>query len=73
MHHNAVAAALAQKTDAAAWRLGLLQQAHQRDVTLQAGEPGLDWQAMKIHLNQHLAQARQPLVLSRFSPWSKVS
>jgi predicted transcriptional regulator len=37
--HNFMLEALAQKADEAEWKLLMQQDAHQRDVALQAGEP----------------------------------
>ena len=49
---------LAQKADEAEWRLGVQQEAHQRDVALQAGEPGVEWHEMKTYLQQRLTDAQ---------------
>lgn len=69
--HSFMVEALAQKADEAEWRLGMQQQAHQRDVALQAGEPGLDWHEMKTYLSQRLAQARQPMCAEPVKPLAK--
>lgn len=57
--HNFMVEALAQKADEAEWRLAVQTEAHQRDVALQAGEPGVEWHEMKTYLRARLA-ARAP-------------
>ena len=54
--HSFMVDALAQKADEAEWRLGVQHEAHQRDIALQAGEPGVQWHEMKTYLHQRLAQ-----------------
>ncbi|MBK6592617.1 MAG: CopG family transcriptional regulator [Burkholderiales bacterium] len=56
--HSFMVEALAQKADEAEWRLGVQQEAHQRDVALQAGEPGVEWHEMKTYLQQRLTDAQ---------------
>ena len=53
--HNFMVEALAQKADEAEWRLAVQTEAHQRDVALQAGEPGVEWHEMKTYLRARLA------------------
>ena len=55
--HSFMVEALAQKADEAEWRLGVQQEAQQRDTALQAGEPGVDWHEMKTYLRTRLADA----------------
>jgi len=69
--HSFMLEALAQKADEAEWRLAMQQQAHQRDVALQAGAPGLDWHEMKTYLSQRLAQAQQPMCAEPVRPLAK--
>lgn len=52
--HNFMLEALAQKADEAEWRLGMQIEARQRDVALQAGEPGVEWHEMKTWLRARL-------------------
>ena len=53
--HNFMVEALAQKADETEWRLAVQTEAHQRDVALQAGEPGVEWHEMKTYLRARLA------------------
>ncbi len=56
--HSFMVEALAQKADEAEWRLGVQGQAQQRDLALQAGEPGVEWHEMKTYLRQRLSDAK---------------
>jgi predicted transcriptional regulator len=56
--HSFMVEALAQKADEAEWRLGVQGQAQQRDIALQAGEPGVEWHEMKTYLRQRLSDAK---------------
>ena len=49
--------ALAEKADEAEWKLLIQQQAHERDLALQAGEPGIEWHEMRAYLDERLASA----------------
>lgn len=55
--HSFMVEALAQKADEAEWRLGVQGLAQQRDLALQAGEPGVEWHEMKTYLRQRLNDA----------------
>jgi hypothetical protein len=55
--HSFMVEALAQKADEAEWRLGVQGIAQQRDLALQAGEPGIEWHEMKTYLRQRLSEA----------------
>ena len=55
--HSFMVEALAQKADEAEWRLGLQQEAQQRDSAIQAGEPVAEWHEMKAYLRARLAGA----------------
>jgi hypothetical protein len=44
--------ALAQKADEAEWKLSM-----QRDASLQAGEPGIEWHEMRTYLRTRLDDA----------------
>ena len=55
--HSFMVEALAQKADEAEWRLGVQGLAQQRDIALQAGEPGVEWHEMKTYLRQRLSDA----------------
>ena len=55
--HNFMLEALAQKADEAEWKLAMQRDAHQRDVALQAGEPGVEWHEMRAYLNTRLNKA----------------
>ena len=57
--HSFMVEALAQKADEAEWRLGVQGVAHQRDIALQAGEPGVEWHEMKTYLRQRLGDANK--------------
>ena len=56
--HSFMVEALAQKADEAEWRLGVQGIAQQRDLALQAGEPGVEWHEMKTYLRQRLSDAK---------------
>ena len=55
--HNFMLEALAQKADEAEWKLSMQREAQQRDVRLQAGEPGVAWHEMRTYLRSRLSQA----------------
>ncbi len=55
--HNFMVEALAQKADEAEWKLALQREAQQRDVALQAGEPGVEWHEMRAYLKARLSDA----------------
>ena len=40
------------------WRLGMQNEARQRDAALQAGEPGVEWHEMKTYLQSRLSKAK---------------
>ena len=52
--HAFMVEALAQKADEAEWRLSIGYEAHQRDLVLRAGEPGVEWHEMKTYLHERL-------------------
>ena len=52
--HNFMLEALAQKVDEAEWKLSMQREAQQRDVALQAGEPGVEWHEMRTYLRERL-------------------
>ena len=54
---NFMVEALAQKADEAEWKLSMQQEAHRRDLALQAGEPGVEWHEMRDYLQNRLATA----------------
>ena len=56
--HNFMLEALAQKADEAEWKLTMQQDAQQRDASLQAGEPGIEWHEMRAYLRSRLDDAR---------------
>jgi hypothetical protein len=56
--HSFMVEALAQKADEAEWRLGVQGVAQQRDLALQAGEPGVEWHEMKTYLRQRLSDSK---------------
>jgi predicted transcriptional regulator len=56
--HSFMVEALAQKADEAEWRLGVQGQAHERDMAMQAGEPGVEWHEMKTYLRQRLSDSK---------------
>ena len=56
--HNFMVEALAQKADEAEWKLSLQREAQQRDLALQAGEPGIEWHEMRAYLNNRLGQKK---------------
>ncbi len=56
--HNFMLEALAQKADEAEWRLSLQREAQQRDVALQAGEPGVEWHEMRAYLKKRLTEKK---------------
>jgi len=53
--HSFMVQALAEKVDEAEWKLGVQQEALQRDQALGAGEPAVEWHEMKSWLQQRLA------------------
>ena len=53
--HNFMLQALAEKADETEWKLSMQRQAHDRDLALQAGEPGIEWHEMRSYLNDRLA------------------
>lgn len=55
--HNFMLEALAQKADEAEWKLSMQQDAQQRDASLQAGEPGIEWHEMRTYLRNRLDEA----------------
>jgi predicted transcriptional regulator len=55
--HNFMVEALAQKADEAEWKLSMQRDAQQRDVALQAGEPGVEWHEMRTYLKDRLSKA----------------
>lgn len=61
--HSFMVEALAQKADEAEWRLGLQHEAQQRDMAMQAGEPGVEWHEMKAYLRARLGDAPQATAL----------
>ena len=56
--HNFMLEALAQKADEAEWKLSMQQEAQQRDASLQAGQPGLEWHEMRTYLRSRLDDAQ---------------
>ena len=54
--HNFMLQALAEKADEAEWKLSMQREAHDRDLALQAGEPGIEWHEMRAYLNGRLAE-----------------
>ena len=56
--HNFMLQALAEKADEAEWKLSLQREAHDRDLSLQAGEPGIEWHEMRAYLDSRLTQLR---------------
>ena len=56
--HNFMVEALAQKADEAEWNLSLQREAQQRDLALQAGEPGVEWHEMRVYLKDRLDKAQ---------------
>jgi hypothetical protein len=55
--HNFMLQALAEKADEAEWKLSMQHEAHVRDLSLQAGEPGIEWHEMRAYLHERLAQS----------------
>ena len=55
--HNFMLQALAEKADETEWKLSMQRQAHDRDLALQAGEPGIEWHEMRAYLDERLASA----------------
>jgi predicted transcriptional regulator len=55
--HNFMLEALAQKADEAEWKLSMQRDAQQRDASLQAGEPGIEWHEMRTYLRTRLDEA----------------
>jgi len=53
--HAFMVEALTQKVDEADWLLGVQREAQQRDVALQAGQPGVEWHEMKTYLRSRVA------------------
>ena len=54
--HNFMLQALAEKADETEWKLSTQQQARDRDLALQAGEPGIEWHEMRSYLNDRLSE-----------------
>lgn len=54
--HNFMLQALAEKADEAEWKLTMQREAHDRDLSLQAGEPGVEWHEMRAYLHKRLTQ-----------------
>ena len=54
--HNFMLQALAEKVDEAEWKLSIQRQAHDRDLALQAGEPGIEWHEMRSYLHERLTE-----------------
>ena len=52
-----LAQALAEKADEAEWKLSMQREAHDRDLSLQAGEPGVEWHEMRAYLRERLAHS----------------
>ena len=57
--HNFMLEALAQKVDEAEWKLSMQREAQQRDASLQAGAPGIEWHEMRTYLRTRLDDATQ--------------
>ena len=57
--HNFMLEALAQKADEAEWKLSMQREAQQRDASLQAGAPGIEWHEMRTYLRTRLDDATQ--------------
>ena len=55
--HNFMLEALAQKADEAEWKLSMQREAQQRDASLQAGAPGIEWHEMRTYLRTRLDDA----------------
>lgn len=55
--HNFMLQALAEKADEAEWKLSMQREAHDRDLSLQAGEPGVEWHEMRAYLHKQLAHS----------------
>ncbi len=55
--HNFMLQALAEKADEAEWKLSMQREAHDRDLSLQAGEPGVEWHEMRAYLHERLAHS----------------
>lgn len=58
--HNFMLEALAQKADEAEWKLSMQRDALQRDVAVQAGEPGVEWHEMRTYLRARLTDKAKP-------------
>ena len=54
--HSFMVQALAEKVVEAEWRLAMQQEAHTRDLALQAGEPVVEWHEMRDWLRQRAAR-----------------
>jgi predicted transcriptional regulator len=54
--HSFMIEALAQKADEAEWKLALQKEAQRRDKAMQKAGSGLDWQDVRLRLNQKLAE-----------------
>ena len=54
--HNFMLQALAEKADETEWKLSVRRVAHDRDLALQAGEPGIEWHEMRSHLKDRLSE-----------------
>jgi len=53
--HAFMVEALTQKVDEAEWLLDVQREAQERDVALQAGQPGVEWYEMKSYLRSRAA------------------
>jgi predicted transcriptional regulator len=56
--HNFMLEALAQKADEAEWKLSMQRDAQQRDASMQAGEPSIEWHEMRTYLRTRLDHAK---------------
>jgi len=54
--HSFMVQALAEKVVEAEWRLSMQEEAHERDLAIEAGEPVLEWHEMRDWLNRRLAE-----------------
>ena len=55
--HNFMLQALAEKADEVEWKLSMQREAHDSDLSLQAGEPGVEWHEMRAYLRERLAHS----------------
>ena len=63
--HNFMLQALAEKADETEWRLSMQREAHDRDLALQGGEPGIEWHEMRSYLNDRLSKHAAQSEVSR--------